>query len=65
MSSTFIHLEEINQSYCEHFRNAFSYSMQSLKCSFYFLIHAFWPDCFQHDGSESIKELHETIESRK
>lgn len=63
-NSMFEHLERVDQTYFEHFGNAMSYSMQSLKSSFYFFIHAFWPDCFEHDGSDSIKELHETLQEK-
>jgi hypothetical protein len=55
----FEHLDDVNQTYFGHFGHAMMYSYKSLKCSFYFFIHAIWPDCFVHHGSESIKELHE------
>jgi hypothetical protein len=60
----FKHLDDIDQTYSRHFRQAMMYSFKSLKNSFYFFIHGIWPDCFVYDGSESIKELHEHFQQR-
>jgi len=60
----FQHLQDINQSYPTHFKDAIGYSGRALKSSVYFFFHAIWPDAFKKDGSEHIKSLHETIQSK-
>ncbi len=48
------HLDNVKQSYREHFTDSIKYSWISLKCSFYFLCHAIYPDSYEKSGSESI-----------
>ncbi len=57
----FQHLKEVKQNYIEHFFNAMLYSFLSLKASFYFFIHAIWPDIFQIDGSRQILYLYNKL----
>ena len=57
----FNHLNIINQSYCSHFCDAMKYCGISLKASFFFFIHAFWPDFFISNGSEAIFRLNDII----
>ena len=61
----FRHLEQVDQTYSEHFKDAMRYSWRSLKCSFKFFIHALWPDVFKTDGSREVMELNETIREKK
>jgi hypothetical protein len=57
----FKHLERINKGYFEHFFHAMSYCFISLSASFYFFIHAIYPDVFEFDGSRQIKYLNEIL----
>ena len=57
----FKHLEIANQTYFEHFKDAFGYSCSSFIASFYFLCHAIWPDIFTKAGSDKINYLHNII----
>ncbi len=61
----FRHLQQVNQSYISHFCDSINYSFISLKASFYFLIHSLWPDLYEFDGSNTIKELHNILEEKK
>ena len=58
------HLHQANQTYFEHFKDSISYSFTSLKCSFYFAIHAFFPDLMQTSGSTTIKELNDLLQKK-
>lgn len=60
----FQHLEENDQTYFVHFKDAISYSFESFKCSIYFLIHAICPDKLQKTGSLKINKLHEKIKKK-
>lgn len=63
---SFQHLEDTQQSYWEHMKQAMKYSWLSLKSSACFFTHAFWPDMYQGTGSTIVSELNETIaEQRK
>jgi hypothetical protein len=57
----FKHLQETEQTYIFHFFNAMNYSYISLKASFYFFIHAFYPDFFQFDESKTIYNLYNRL----
>ena len=57
----FKHLERINKGYFEHFFHAMSYCFISLSASFYFFIHAIYPDVFEFDGSRQIRYLNEVL----
>jgi hypothetical protein len=50
----FNHLQNINQTYLQHFRDAFFYSAICFKLAFCFFIHALYPDIF----IDSSIELH-------
>jgi hypothetical protein len=60
----FLHLNEKNCSYFEHFKHASYYSSMSFKASFYFLVHAFYPDFYQDTGSITIDLLNNEIKKR-
>ena len=55
----FKHLEQLNMGYGEHFLHSMSYCFMSLSASFYFFIHAIYPDAFEFDGSRQIRYLNE------
>jgi hypothetical protein len=57
----FKHLNVINQSYGSHFCDAMKYCGMAFKASFFFFVHAFWPDFFISNGSETIFGLNEII----
>ena len=57
----FLHLNEKNCSYFEHFKHASYYSSMSFKASFYFLVHAFYPDFYPDTGSTTIEILNNEI----
>ena len=61
ISKTLKHLEENKQNYCQHFAASISFCGQSLKASFYFLIHAIVPGCFIESGSTTIFKLCDCI----
>jgi hypothetical protein len=60
----FSHLEDVNQTYFEHFKDSIKYSFESLKGSLYFFVHAFIPDSYKTNGSEKIKDLHDKIREK-
>jgi hypothetical protein len=59
--SFFNHLNENECSYIDHFTNALKYSSISLKASFYFFIHAIFPDFYIDNGSKTINSLNKII----
>lgn len=64
MKFKFQHLEENNQNYSNHFKDAIYYSFESFKCSIYFFVHALWPDSLEKKGSSNITKLHEEIKQK-
>lgn len=60
----FKHLAFANQTYYEHFCDAIKYSWCSLRASFYFFCHAFWPDIYIKAGSDSVHELSDIIREK-
>ena len=61
----FTHLTDVHQTYLEHLSDAWSYALESLMASIYFLIHGLCPDMFVHNGSDTIKRVHVTIEAKQ
>lgn len=57
----FQHLLKINQTYFEHMKNALTYSFTCQKASMFFFIHAFHPDKFVNDGSNTISHLNRIV----
>lgn len=55
------HLNFANQTYFEHFKDSITYCGKSIKASFFFFVHAIWPDLFTQSGSQCIHELSDTI----
>lgn len=60
----FQHLENNEQKYGQHFKEAMHYSCESFKCSIYFLIHAIWPDRFKTKGSKNLNKLTDEIKDK-
>lgn len=63
-SQQFNHLESVGQTYTEHLSDSMNYSWKSLKCSFYFFCHGFYPNVFETNGSSTIIELHSVIQDK-
>lgn len=63
-SQQFNHLESVGQSYTEHFSDSMNYSWTSLKSSFYFFAHGFYPDVFETRGSSTIIGLSSIIKDK-
>lgn len=57
MPIRFEHLKAIDQTYFQHFKNAFFYSILCQKASLYFAVHAIYPDWFVKNGSQTIQHL--------
>jgi hypothetical protein len=57
----FNHLNDKKCSYIKHFKHASYYSCMSFKASFYFLVHAFYPDFYTETGSTTIDLLNNEI----
>jgi len=55
------HLEFANQTYYEHFKDSIYYSWCSFKSTWFFLIHAFLPNTFEKNGSDTIKHISDII----
>jgi len=60
----FNHLHFIGQTYTEHFSDSMNYSWISLKSSFYFFVHAIYPDIFITSGSKNILNLSHIIQKK-
>lgn len=63
-SRQFTHLNSVNQSYTTHFNDSMKYSWMSLKSSFYFFCHGFYPDAFETRGSDTIVDLNSIIQDK-
>ena len=53
----FEHLEHVKESYWVHFKHSITFAFLAAKSSFFFIVHAFWPDLFQTSGSDTIFKL--------
>ena len=51
------HLSDNDISYFEHLKRSMKYSGKSIKASFFFFIHAIFPNVFETNGSDTIKEF--------
>lgn len=60
----FAHLEKINQTYIQHFKDTLVYSSLSLYASCIFFIHGLYPDILVNDGSEIIFNLNSMIQKK-
>lgn len=55
------HLQLLNQTYVEHFKDSIEYGLLSWKASLFFFIHAFFPNIFTSHGSRTINYVHQLI----
>lgn len=63
-SQHFNHLDYVGQTYTEHFSDSMNYSWESLKSSFYFFCHAFYPSVFETNGSDTIRIIYGRIQDK-
>lgn len=61
----FKHLQQLKQNYFNHFYDALKYSILSLRASYYFFIHALYPDVYVTNGSETIDFIKKLIDYKK
>lgn len=61
----FKHLNYVKQTYYDHFLDSMLFSFIALKISFYFFVHALWPDVFEFDGSKEIERLNNLLISKR
>ena len=55
------HLDEVNETYFEHMRNAMSFAGHMLTGAIACAVHAIAPGLFESTGSDRIKFLHERM----
>ena len=60
----FKHLKYAKQSYFEHFKDSTKYVKLGLKATFYFGVHSVYPDLYEHQGSDTIKELNDLLQEK-
>lgn len=60
----FEHLEDINQTYFDHLKDAIYYSFKSFQAGIYFLIHGLYPDIFTKTGSAIIFDVNSQINGK-
>lgn len=58
------HLDEVGETYSEHFVHAGSYGVTLLAAGLACLVHAVLPFLFERTGSEAIKTLHARMAAR-
>ena len=59
------HLQEVGETYPQHFANATNFALTMLAGGMACLIHALLPFLFTHTGSDCIRRLHrEMVENR-
>lgn len=61
---SFYHLLKVRQSYKAHFKDALYYSQLSLQASYYFFMHALYPDIYTNHGSNTIGFLNHIIQKK-
>ena len=59
------HLQQVNQTYFQHFKYSMYYSCQSLKATLFFFVHAVAPNVFVDNGSKTIAELNNSVNQNK
>lgn len=55
------HLESVNESYFQHMRHALSFSLDMLIGAGCCLVHAFFPNLFEHTGSRLVNRLYDRM----
>jgi len=59
------HLDEVNETYWEHFSFATRIALVLIITGFVLVFHAFFPNRQKNTASEVIRNLHALFESRK
>ena len=59
-----MHSTDAKQDYFEHFKDSMKFVGMSLQASFYFTVHSVYPDAYEHQGSDVIKQLHSTLQAK-
>jgi hypothetical protein len=57
------HLNDVDMKYFTHFKRSMGFCFKSFEASFYFFIHAFIPDIFEYNGSNTIDNLKKSIDA--
>lgn len=60
-SRTKSHLEDVGETYFEHFGHAVSFSWCMFKTGFAVLIHAVFPETFKTTGSDAVNRLYDCM----
>ncbi len=55
------HLEDVEETYSQHFRHAMSFSFRMFYAGFCCMIHALIPEFFKTTGSDCIRILHDRM----
>lgn len=58
------HLDDVNETYWQHFRFAFRVGLILFITGVFVMIHAIYPNAFKSAGSDVIKYLHDILEER-
>lgn len=61
----FEHPRQNNQGYFRHLGDSFSFAMKAYKAGTFFIIHGCCPCTFQTQGGDTIRELNDTILSKR
>jgi hypothetical protein len=59
------HLNENNQTYFEHLRDAWGYSLRSGLAMAFFFVHGLFPFTFEHTGSDLVKEIQDIVDEKQ
>jgi len=58
------HLQENNQDYFVHMRDAWKFSIKSFAASIAFFFHGIMPFTFQHSGGKLVNSVNNTIKQK-
>ncbi|PCJ25197.1 MAG: hypothetical protein COA96_07800 [SAR86 cluster bacterium] len=61
MSSAKSHLDSVDETYFQHMKHAFSFSVELFTASACCLVHAFLPSLFEKKGSSIVGKLHDRM----
>ena len=59
------HLNEVRETYFQHFLKAFNFGIKLIFIAARAFIHASLPWCYEHSVSEQISKLNDTLQARK
>ena len=58
------HLDDVNETYWQHFRFAFRIGLIFILTGLAIIVHAIYPNAFKSIGSDVVKYLHKKLENR-